>query len=355
MLAFLEAGDAPAVEFSSGEPFAGPRAEDEHRRETPYGTQWYLHEIRATDVWRRLPDIWPPRPERAPVIGIVDFGFRTTHAELRGVLNLTRAHNACDDGSRVDRGNKTYHGTAVAGLLAARRDGAGMLGVAFDAEVWPIQATCDAPEPGDPWVKAVDWFRAADAHGRRKVLVLEVEDASGSCVEDGSPMVRSAIRSAVREGIIVVVPAGNGGKIAGVDRSGRVTEATGSIQVGATTYGTKRRASYSNYGERVVVWAPGDPDHDLTISDEHDHAYMFGLGGTSAATAKVAGVVAMMLSANNRLTPEEVRRILGSVGRVVESEDGKPVGRALDAFAAVEAAAAARQAAQPRRQPARNR
>jgi subtilisin family serine protease len=230
---------------------------------------------------------------------------------------------------------------------SGRRNGAGILGVAYDAEVWPIQATCEVPEPGDPWVKAIEWFRGADAHGRRKVLLFEVEAERGSSIEDDSANLRSAIRSAVREGVIVVVPAGNGGTGTGLDQSGRATEETGSILVGATTYGTRRRAPFSNYGARVVVSAPGDMDHDLTISDERDDAYVRGFGGTSGAAAKVAGVVAMMLSGNTRLTPGEVRNILASVGRVVESEGGKPVGRALDAYAAVKAAIAARAAEQP--------
>jgi subtilisin family serine protease len=346
-LACLESRGGSGADSWSREPFVGQRAEDERGAETPYGTQWYLHEIRATEVWSRLPGIWPPPPDRAPVIGIVDFGFRTTHAELSGVLNMTKAFNACDGSGRVDEGNKTFHGTAVAGLLAGRRNGAGILGVAFDAEVWPIQATCETPEPGDPWVEAIDWFRGADAHGRRKVLLLEVEAERGFNIEDDSPALPSAIRSAVDEGIVVVVPAGNGGTATGLDRSGRATEETGAIQVGATTYGTRRRAPFSNYGVRVVVSAPGDMDHDLTISDERDDAYVRGFGGTSGAAAKVAGVVALMLSGNNRLTPGDVRTILGSAGRVVESEGGKPVGRALDAYAAVKAAIAAPGAAQP--------
>ena len=327
---------------SSREPFVGQRDEDERGAETPYGTQWYLHEIRATEVWSQWPDLWPPPQDRAPVIGLVDFGFRTSHTELSGVLNMTRAYNSCDGGRRVDQGNKIFHGTAVAGLVAARRNGAGIQGVAFGAEVWPIQATCETPKRGDPWVRAIEWFRGADAHGRRRVLLLEVEAARGSNIEDDSPALRSAIRTAVREGIIVVVPAGNGARAIGIDGSGRATEETGSIQVGATTYGTRRRAPSSNYGERIVVSAPGDLDHDLTISDEGDDAYVRGLGGTSGAAAKVAGVVAMMLSGNERLTPRDVKAILGSVGRAVGSEDGKPVGRALDALAAIKAAIARR-------------
>jgi subtilisin family serine protease len=57
-------------------------------------------------------------------------------------------------------------------------------------------------------------------------------------------------------------------------------------------------------------------------------------GGTSGATAKVAGVVALMLEKNDRLTPQEIRTILMGLNRHVVDQ-GANVGTLLDANKAV--------------------
>ena len=85
--------------------------------------------------------------------------------------------------------------------------------------------------------------------------------------------------------------------------------------------------------------APGDSNHDLTCSNSSDVAYRNGFGGTSGATPKVAGTVALMLEANPSLTHDEIRAILNATGTAVVSTAGKPVGTFLNCEAAVLAAA----------------
>lgn len=104
---------------------------------------------------------------------------------------------------------------------------------------------------------------------------------------------------------------------------------------------TNPRASFlptwaSNWGTRVDVAAPGDWHHDLTCSDIADDAYRNGFGGTSGATPKVAGTVAMMLQCNPNLTPAEVRDIIMTTASpTVVTDPGKPIGGFLDTYEAV--------------------
>ncbi|GIM95971.1 S8 family serine peptidase [Paractinoplanes toevensis] len=86
---------------------------------------------------------------------------------------------------------------------------------------------------------------------------------------------------------------------------------------------------------RIGVCAPGSGEHDLTCSNGSDFAYTNGFGGTSGATPKVGAVAALMLNADPGLTHARIRKILHDTGRPVITEPDKPIGRFLDAEAAV--------------------
>ena len=94
----------------------------------------------------------------------------------------------------------------------------------------------------------------------------------------------------------------------------------------------------------MVVAAPGDSDHDVTCGITSDDAYRNRFGGTSGATPKVSGTVALMLQVNPKLTPEEVKEIIMQTGTPVVTEPDKPVGVFLNSDAAVLAAKAAAEA-----------
>src|SRR5262249_17723743 len=110
---------------------------------------------------------------------------------------------------------------------------------------------------------------------------------------------------------------------------------TSSIVVGATKFDPKMdQRSGSNGGNRVVVYAPGDTFHDLTCG-VLPNGYLEGFGGTSGATAKVAGAVALMLQKNKQLTPGQIRQILMHSNKPVVDSQMNNVGVLLDANQAV--------------------
>ena len=167
----------------------------------------------------------------------------------------------------------------------------------------------------EPWAEAIDFVRRTDAGGRRKVIILEVQTGTGGNYEQ-IPSVHRAIRAAIADGCVVCVAAGNGNRPADRTDGDEPFDPTGSILVGATAYDERlnKRAWFSNYGSRVVVSAPGDPRHDLTCGQAADNAYRNGFGGTSGATPKVAGTVALMLSVNPQLSHDDIRDILAGTG-----------------------------------------
>lgn len=301
-------------------------------------SQWYLHRTRVPAAWEQ------GAFGQNVVIADVDWGCLTSHEELKPQLEYVRWMH--DGSARVDDGPEANHGTAVLGIAGAAANGVGICGYAPDARLWMIRADPPAGEVRGPnsWASAIEHVRTRDAEGRRKVLLLEAETRPKQRNIEQFPAVAEAIRQAIKDGVVVCVAAGNGNHPANLGDDGKQIAETGSILVGATMFDeeapdSNRREPDSNYGERVVVCAPGDPGHDVTCGHQADDDYRDGFGGTSSAAAKVAGAAALMLSVNSALSHHQVRDILVRTGRPTGAEPGKPIGVLLDTAAAVEEAA----------------
>jgi subtilisin family serine protease len=291
--------------------------------------QWYIFRCQVDRVWNEASG-------EGVVLADIDWGYRITHQDLSTRISVT--HNSFDGSSNVMHGNAISHGTAVLGIAGGADNDLGMAGIAFRATLWAIQANSGAGAAvgGDSWANAIDWVRRTDSGGRRKVINLEVQTGRFGNIEM-VPTVNQAIKDAIASGIVVCVAAGNGDRDAGIDDLGTPIPPTGSILVGATEYHPteNRRASFSNFGRRIVVSAPGDSAHDLTCSSAADDGYRNGFGGTSGATPKVAATVALMLSVNPQLSHEEIKEILIETGTAIITDPAKPVGGFLNTEAAV--------------------
>ena len=331
---------APPRVTPADEPLVG--LDDQLAPRDPNGLerQWYLFRCNVLDAWSQNVS------GDGVVVADIDFGYRLTHQDLAPRFSLANAFNAYDGTAVVTAGGWTDHGTAVCGLLGADANGNGMAGIAYRAEIWPIQANDGNGPPlaGNAFASAVEWVRARSAGGRRKVINVELQTPWPVCGNaEQNLALNEAIRLAVKDGVVVVLSAGNGDRDAGLaDNNTDPIPESGAIVVGATVFDSvvNRRATFSNFGPRVAVSAPGDERHDVTCGVSGDDRYTNFFGGTSGAAAKVAATVALMLEANPRLTPAEVRDILVRTGGPIDHAPGKAVGVFLDAGAAVQAAKA---------------
>ncbi len=301
----------------------------------PSETQWYIFRCRAERAWDA------GRTGDRVVIADIDFGFCVDHEELRSRIELK--YNSMNHTENVSQGGNTYHGTAVLGLAGADVNGTGIAGFAFGASLWAIQAAVGTGSAPGAWADAIDFVRLHDAGNRRKVIILEQQtDRLGNY--EMVPSVRKAIVDSICCNIVVCVAAGNGDRDVGISDICETIPETGSILVGATSYDAMQnrnpRWDYSNYGSRMAVSAPGDPRYDLTCGCISSccfpvRPYTKHFGGTSGATAKVAGAVALMLEANPRLSPRDVKEILKNTGPDVVTGLSRPMGKFLDVEAAV--------------------
>jgi subtilisin family serine protease len=133
--------------------------------------------------------------------------------------------------------------------------------------------------------------------------------------------VDAAVNRVINDGVTVAVAAGNSSANACNSSPARVP---GALTVGATD-NTDRRASFSNYGSCLDLFAPGVN----IISDWLTSTNT--ISGTSMATPHVAGAAAVLLSGNQALTPAAVASNLVSTATagVVKSAGSRSPNRLL--------------------------
>lgn len=242
---------------------------------------------------------------------ILDTGLRATHSDFIGRVGTGRnfAPNSSSlFNSSTDPANTTDcqgHGTHVAGTAVGTQ-----YGVAKKAIVHAVRVLgCDGSGSNSGVIAGVDWVVA-----NKQLPAVANMSLGGSA----STALDDAVKRATAAGITFVVAAGNDNTNACNGSPNRVPEA---VTVGASTK-TDSRASYSNFGTCLDLFAPGD----ATLSAGHnaDNGTAT-LSGTSMASPHVAGAAALFLSANPSATPAQVANALvtqASVNKVTSAGTG---------------------------------
>jgi serine protease len=216
----------------------------------------------------------------------------------------------------------SWHGTLVAGLIAATGDNAiGIAGVDWNAKILPVRALGKCGGTDDDILAGVLWASGVQLPGvplnttPAKVINLSL-GGEGPC----ESAVQEGIDDALAQGSVVVVAAGNSAEDA---TAFSPASCSGVITVGALAR-SGDRASYTNFGNRVDLSAPGGdfPGDDLLIvSTSNDGATIPGAptyafaAGTSLAAPLVTGTASLMLARNALLTPGHVLSILQGTAR----------------------------------------
>jgi len=242
-------------------------------------------------------------------VAVIDYDFNSEHKDL--VNNIVATYDVETHTTKVKK-NFDSHGTACASVIAATNNNLGIIGVAPESQLILITADLTNNQ------------QKAEAFRKAKELGADVISCSWSFLEKTDPQVEAAIQEMYDSNIVVVFSSGNNG--IDLDSSPKYQsepELPWVIGVGATTEDNKK-APYSNYGKYIDILAPGGRANGglYAIVGYNNETYGY-FHGTSASAPVVAGVVALMLSANPNLTPDQVRSILLSTADKIDKDVAK--------------------------------
>lgn len=275
------------------------------------GNNWGRDTINAPEVWER------GITGNGIVVAVIDGGVDYTHPDLDG--NIWRnAGEIPDNGIDDDRNgfiddiggwdfvsndnnpmdeSLSGHGTHVAGIIAAERNDFGITGVAYNAKIMPVRVLPKFPTGN--WSDVAAGIRYAVNNGANIINLSLGNDIMPQ------PLVDAAIQYATDKKVVVVMSAGNESSpqpnypAINADRFG--------IAVGGIDKNNRMYKSSDLAGFRPLdyVVAPGVDIYSTTPNNSYKT-----FNGTSMAAPHVAGVAALVLSANPNLTPAQVEYIL---------------------------------------------
>ena len=302
--------------------------------------------------------------KRAPVtVAVVDSGVEDTHPDLEGRVDTSRSVKCSVNGVATQDfygwRDEFYHGTHVAGIIAANHNDIGIDGIAPEASIVAIEATNDnrliypeyvtcafmwAASHGvdvvnnsysmDPWVywSPTDPEQAAGleaatrsikyAQGKGLAVIAaagnEGVDIDNPTIDNGSPTdVPTPTKNRAVNGGIRVPSMLDG--VAQVSAVGQAYNVKPGLSLG--------RAEFSNYGNTIDFAAPGDQIYSTVPLLFYPSGYAVA-DGTSMATPHVSGIAALIKSVHPELSGAQVidlmkKQAAANYGRLNAPIDGR--------------------------------
>ncbi|MEV6965300.1 S8 family peptidase [Hamadaea sp. NPDC051192] len=217
---------------------------------------------------------------------VIDTGILTTHSQFGG--RASSGYDFVDNDSNATDCNG--HGTHVAGTI-----GGSTYGVAKGVLLVGVRVlNCSGSGTTAGVVSGINWVTS----NAIKPAVANMSLGGGA-----STTLDNAVAASITSGVTYAIAAGNNGLNACNYSPARVSTA---ITVGATS-STDAKASWSNYGSCLDIFAPGV---SITSSWYSSTTATNTISGTSMATPHVAGAAALILANNTAYTPSQVAAAL---------------------------------------------
>ncbi|MER5293588.1 S8 family peptidase [Streptomyces pharetrae] len=270
---------------------------------TQSNAPWGLDRIDQTSLPLSGTYTYPDSAGTGVTAYVIDTGVRITHSQLTG--RAVNGYDAVDGDTTAQDGNG--HGTHVATTIAGST-----YGVAKKAKIVAVRVLNNSGSGTTAGVIAgIDWV--TKNHSGPSVANMSLGGGVSTALD-------TAVRNSIASGVTYAVAAGNSNANASSFSPARVAEA---ITVGATT-STDARASYSNYGSALDIFAPGS---SITAGWHTSDTATNTISGTSMATPHVAGAAAVYLAGHPSATPAQVASALtagATTGKVTSPGSGSP-------------------------------
>ncbi|KUO14415.1 S8 family peptidase [Streptomyces dysideae] len=270
----------------------------DHTQKNP--PSWGLDRIDQRNLPLDKSYTWPESAGAGVSVYVIDTGIRISHKDFGG-----RASYGWDFvGNDRSAGDGNGHGTHVAGTVAGTK-----YGVAKQAKVIAVRVLDNAGAGTTAQVIAgIDWV----TKNARKPAAANL-----SLGGYRNAQLDTAVRNSIASGVTYTVAAGNESLPAGLYSPAGVKQA---ITVGATDK-KDARASFSNYGSALDLFAPGTT---ITSASHTSDTGKATFSGTSMASPHAAGTAALYLADRPQATPAQVSQAL-----VAQAANGKVSGRGL--------------------------
>ncbi|MGH3746529.1 MAG: S8 family peptidase [Micromonosporaceae bacterium] len=234
---------------------------------------------------------------------VIDTGVRTTHSDFAG--RASSGYDFVDNDP--DASDCNGHGTHVSGTI-----GGVLHGVAKDVRIVGVRVlNCAGSGSWAGVISGIDWVTANAV----KPAVANMSLGGGL-----NNSVNNAVTNSIASGVSYALAAGNSSADACTQSPAATPNA---ITVGATT-STDARASYSNFGTCLDIFAPGSA---ITSAWSTSDTATNTISGTSMASPHAAGVAALYLQTNPSASPQQVRDAMvngGTPGKVGSPGAGSP-------------------------------
>ena len=269
--------------------------------------------------------------ERVDVdVAVIDTGADLDHPDL----NVYRAGAKNCSLFAVTPEDLNGHGTHVSGTIGALDNGAGVVGMAPGARIWPVKVLSDAGTGlNSDVICGIDYVAAhADEIEVANMSLGGGGEDDGNCGLSNDDAMHTAICNAVAAGITFVVAAGNDSADASTSTPAAYDEvitvsalADFNGQPGGGAPSTCRAdeddtfASFSNYGADVDLIAPG-----VCINSTWMNGGYNTISGTSMASPHVAGGAALYAATHPGATPAQVKSALQSSGTTTWNDADDP-------------------------------
>lgn len=148
------------------------------------------------------PALWTDVTGKCIKVAVMDSGINLRHSDFGE--NVKEGYNAIDPDKSIE--DEYGHGTLICGVIAAQNNNFGIVGIAPDAELYPVKVL-DKYGEGDISTIAdgIDWCV------RNNIQVINMSFA----IQEDKPLLRSSVMKAINAGIIVVASSSNtfGGEV----------------------------------------------------------------------------------------------------------------------------------------------
>jgi subtilisin family serine protease len=259
-------------------------------------SQWNLTKIMAPSAWNITTG------SSSIIIAILDDGVDSNHPDLQN--KLVTGYDVADNDNTTNPYGSYYHGTACAGIAAAQtNNGIGIAGVGYNCKIMPIQLAHDDAgiiNPGN-FVAGLNWAVANGA----SIICFSGHTSSDQSVLDAIDNATTNGRNG--KGCVFVKSAGNDGS-SGLSFPGTFSKV---LSVGASN-SSDSRVAISSYGPELDVMAPaGIYATDIAGQNgQNSGDYYNNFENTSSAAPQVAGLAGLIISLDNTLSEQNVRKII---------------------------------------------